>query len=750
MPKIRDYAITVESVAVASSVLEMPAHQTGDLLLIFFNKDTAAGGPTLPTGWTQLASVNSAGANATVFGKKAVSSAEAVTLSYTSETSVSVVVSVKNVFGTTITDAISATASAAADDGTLPLSGGTITPLHNNCLVLGMLSTDSGIGPSSLPGWVTLFGGDAGANSLGLSYTFQRTAAALTHPGYWAAAQDDSRSVLLAVRDSGTNEEIDPYVDRATIPAQVIAAMAFEPNADQGTWQNGNATQLLTLAGKTVSGVTGAAAADSGYNPFRAAMRHTTTNSKTGISATQLTFATARDLTFGSGVVFGTWRPQVPRDYLDMGKPSNGGIYLRFADASNNHKAWLLGGQFTESTDPANRQNFAIQVGQTQTTTWDATGTLATNAVNRLFVGGNGYYGASALEWSELWALNETVLAGGTASVPLGFTDLVFAVNRGSGDIPVIVRNGAAATVWTRLAIGGGDPVHINVGLRTFQWPQRTDGVDYFDFHVDASHLGIEFDAKAGDTCKFVNCVFTSPSPYYWRIGGTASASATWSFAGTSVVGATVTLQPVTTFSNMAFTDCATMTQNGATISNCTFSNTTVTASNPNVISSCSFTSGGTGHAMIIPSAGTYTFSNLTFTGYAASNGSTGNETVYVTATSGAVVINVTGGTIPTYRTAGATVTVNASALVTLTGLKAGSEVRAYVGTNPATATEIAGVESSSTSFEFSQSVSGQDGYIVIFAVGYKDIVLPLTYSASNRELPIQQVLDRVYLNPPN
>jgi hypothetical protein len=153
---------------------------------------------------------------------------------------------------------------------------------------------------------------------------------------------------------------------------------------------------------------------------------------------------------------------------------------------------------------------------------------------------------------------------------------------------------------------------------------------------------------------------------------------------------------------------------------------------------------------MIIPSAGTYTFSNLTFTGYAASNGSTGNETVYVTATSGAVVINVTGGTIPTYRTAGATVTVNASALVTLTGLKAGSEVRAYVGTDPATATEIAGVESSSTSFEFSQSVSGQDGYIVIFAVGYKDIVLPLTYSASNRELPIQQVLDRVYLNPPN
>lgn len=748
MPKIRDYAITIESVAVASSVLEMPEHATGDLLLIFFNKDTAAGGPALPATWTQLASVNSAGANATVFGKRATSSSEAVTLSYTSETSVSVVVAVKNVFGTTVANAISATASAAADDTTLPLDGGTITPLHDNCLVLGMLSTDSGLGPSSLPGWVTLFGGDAGANSLSLSYTFQRTAAALTHPGYWAAGQDDSRSVLLAIRDSGTNEEIDPYIDRATVPAQIVAAMTFNSSADQGTWQNANATTLLTLAGKTVSGVTAAAAVDSGYNPFRAALRHTTTSSKTNVSATQLSFTTARDLTFGSGVLFGTWRPQVPRDYLDMGKPVNGGIYLRLADASGNNRAWLLGGQFTESTDPSNRQNFAIQVAQTQDTTWAQTGTLAANAVNRLFVGGNGYYGQAALEWSELWALNEVAVAGGTATNPLRFADLIFAANRGSGDIPVIVRNGSAATVWTRLAIGGGDPVHMRITLRTFQWPQRTDGVDFFDFHVDPNHLGIEFDAQAGDTCEFVNCVFTSPTPYYWRIGAPASAAATWSFAGTSVVNATVTLRPVMTFANMAFTDCATMTQNGAAITNCTFSNTTVTASNPDVITNSTFASAGTGHALVLQSVGTYSLNNLTFTGYAASNGSTGNEVVHVTATSGTVTINVVGGTTPSVRTAGATVIVNASASVTLTNLKAGSEVRAYVGTDPATATELDGVESSGTSFTFSQSVAGQAGYIVIFATGYKDIFLSLTYSGSNQEIPIQQIVDRVYSNP--
>jgi hypothetical protein len=80
--------------------------------------------------------------------------------------------------------------------------------------------------------------------------------------------------------------------------------------------------------------------------------------------------------------------------------------------------------------------------------------------------------------------------------------------------------------------------------------------------------------------------------------------------------------------------------------------------------------------------------------------------------------------------------------------LQSGSEVRAYVGTDPATSTEIAGVESSGTSFNFSQSVGGQAGYIVIHALGFNSIYLPITYSGADQTIPIQQVLDRTYANP--
>jgi len=85
---------------------------------------------------------------------------------------------------------------------------------------------------------------------------------------------------------------------------------------------------------------------------------------------------------------------------------------------------------------------------------------------------------------------------------------------------------------------------------------------------------------------------------------------------------------------------------------------------------------------------------------------------------------------------------------VELTGLKSGSEVRAYLGTDPSTATEISGAESSGTSYSFNQSYAGQAGYIQIFALGYLPIKLDITYSEDDISIPIQQSVDRQYNNP--
>lgn len=86
---------------------------------------------------------------------------------------------------------------------------------------------------------------------------------------------------------------------------------------------------------------------------------------------------------------------------------------------------------------------------------------------------------------------------------------------------------------------------------------------------------------------------------------------------------------------------------------------------------------------------------------------------------------------------------------LSFTGLQLGSEVRCYVGTDPATSTEVGGSEGvGSSTFSFQHSYGGQEGYIMIFAMGYQPIRIPYTYKSVDDSILIQQVIDRNYTNP--
>lgn len=757
MAKIRDYAVTIEAVAVASSVLEMPDHVTGDLLLICFNKDTAAGLPTTPSGWEIVgASFSSAGSGNIVYGKRAASAAEAVTLTYTLETSVTVVISISGCYGSTVTSAVTDTARSAADDSTLPLAGGTITPSYNNSLIINMLGADAVYGISTLPGFVHLINSDAGVNTISISYTYQKTAASVTHPGHWAAGADDTRWQIMAIRDDGNETAVDPYVDRATIPAYVIAPMVFSTVPDKGTWEltTNDITSISTNDGtKTLTQVDAVAAADSGYNPFRAATRVSYTSSKTVMYASQLRRTANDDLTVGSGILFGTWRPYLPRDYLDMGKAVKGGNVIGIADASNNYQFWCVGGQFSKTTNPANRQNYAIEVN-TSDTDFARSATLPTlTAINDLYFGGNGYYGACAIEWAELWLLNKTVLAGGSVTTPMNFDGVEFAVNRGSGFIPLVEKNGSSATFWTAVQFGGGEAIHIACNLNVFQFPRKSDIVDYLDFHVSNNKIGFEFYGNSGDTLDFANSVFTSDSPYYWRFNASHNAAATIDFGGTTVVNATVTLQSTSDLDGTNFINCQTFTQNGATLTSCAFTNTKVGASSPAnaaLISNSTFTkTTGTQHGLEISgSVADITLTGLTFTGYVASNGSTGNEAIYVNIASGNITITISGGLTPSVRTAGAVVTVVNTKTLQLTGLVSGSDI---VILTAGTTTERVNVDANvGTTYNFVYQYIASD-YVDICV--YKQGYIPFAtrnYLLANADgsLPISQVPDRNFNNP--
>ena len=123
------------------------------------------------------------------------------------------------------------------------------------------------------------------------------------------------------------------------------------------------------------------------------------------------------------------------------------------------------------------------------------------------------------------------------------------------------------------------------------------------------------------------------------------------------------------------FRRCGLVTQGAATITGCTFDDATGTvALSVDVLGSvtdCQFNSDGTGHAVDLGSIAATTSVNWdnTESGYAATNGSTGNETILVNVASGqTLTINVaSGASTPTIKNDGTGTVVVSAGTATLT-----------------------------------------------------------------------------------
>jgi hypothetical protein len=381
-------------------------------------------------------------------------------------------------------------------------------------------------------------------------------------------------------------------------------------------------------------------------------------------------------------------------------------------------------------------------------------GTFVTTDVRRY-----GYWvsGAGALTGQTIvgpvWKMGTTTVAGGKVADPVGIQGLEFCLTKGKMRWSAI-RQGAKQLLClqaVQFGNGGTNPIYLDLDSTAIELPsQRNFDAKLVNYNGADNAIGFTYYAGATDTIKHRASVISSPSKYHWRIHASSSASATYDFDGLSIIGAgDVQLRAVTTFTGMTFTSCPTITQNSAVITGCSFVGSKIisaTLGDMDNVSSCSFKSSGTGYAIEVSgTASSVTLTGLNFTGYAGTNGVTGNEAIFVNIASGVVTLNIVNGSTPTIRTAGATVNVVASALIELTGLKTDSEVRLYVGTDPATAVEIAGVESSTTTFSTSHSVAGQAGYIQIFHVEWQPVYIPITYSGTNASIPIQQIIDRQY-----
>lgn len=271
-------------------------------------------------------------------------------------------------------------------------------------------------------------------------------------------------------------------------------------------------------------------------------------------------------------------------------------------------------------------------------------------------------------------------------------------------------------------------------------------------------------------TFQLTSSVIRGQSSKAWRV--TCNESANFKLYSCSISNmSSAALTSGSILQDTSFTACGTIDTAGATINGCAFKNGTATqlkidsTSEMGVVSSSTFTSAGTGYAIELTVAGTYTFSGLTFTNYAVSNGSTGNEAVFVNVASGSVTINITNnGNTPSIRTAGATVTVVNSKTFVVNNIVDGSEVRIVkqsdlselagaenVGASPSGLNNVTVAVDPDNAGRYKVSYSygytvDTPIYVVVFKETYGALYISSLLKSTDSTLSTFQIKDRQYI----
>lgn len=181
--------------------------------------------------------------------------------------------------------------------------------------------------------------------------------------------------------------------------------------------------------------------------------------------------------------------------------------------------------------------------------------------------------------------------------------------------------------------------------------------------------------------------------------------------------------QSGSTILTSTFRQCDLVTQTGATFTGCTFDSSRASASilsdNPSVISGCTFISDGSNHAIQISAAGSFNLTDHTFTGYATTDGSTGNEVIYNNS-GGAVTLNSSGntGTISIRNGAGASTTIVQSVTVSM-------HVENSAGTDIQNAQVYIQKSASGKSWNYTSASANNAGDADFIIIGAVDADLP-------------------------
>lgn len=752
MPFLRDFQVAYEtSTADGGLVIPMCDHATGDLMIAYVVSDTGA--PTwsaLGTGWAQLYANGTTG----MFWKKATSGAEA---DFTVTGSVVETYSgFLAVFGDAYADAAPVYSQTTATGVRVAMPQPT-TPRDNSIVLYALASTGSNAGMFGIEGDMNQLAiSDGSAEGVGAAWALQKVAGT-SDLRYMIAPVSVSNKVGVVIAA--------PVAGATVVPCHITSegCAILDPNVGTVAYDGNTAITATadtnfgtSIAGKTCNDATVAVTADIGLdvNSYHGMMGITNAATANQMSGANIVLAASRYNIGADANILTAVRRATPNAIQTATTIASGrGVWMGLHSGATGGSNWKVWQVYAKDVPQDYGNPVPIIINPSNADTIATNGTLGTSDVRQIGVwrGGVGILTGKDC-FGVFWLMGTTVVSSGTYTMDLPALRRLIATDK---ERLSIVQQGANQfMVYQKVQFGDGtNAINFQVDSVAIEFPQKKNvSASLINFNGTDNSLGFIFYPSASGTIKLTNSIIYGGSKQAFQVHASASASAAWDFKGTTIIGmGDVQLRAVWTWTQMTFTNCLTITQNAAVIDNCTFSGSKIISAalgDMDNISNCAFTSSGTGHAIEVSgTAATISFSGNTFAGYAASNGSTGNEAIFVNISSGTVTINLTGGgSTPSIRTAGATVVVNNSKTLQLTGLVTGSDI--VILTSGTTTVLQSADQHAGTTYDYGYTyAAGTYIDICIYQPGYipwqtRSYLLP----NADASLPVSQVADPSYV----
>jgi len=625
-----------------------------------------------------------------------------------------------------------------------------VTTTKDDCLIIWAAVPDAVSVPSIIEGPCQLIvGKDGAAHADGYAWGYQKTAGATPNNVYVTKmAALVTEMAVVAVNP--------PHGEATVRPAYGVSdgSTYINPLAGPAFGSDTLCDALLTTSftgtinGRPVANGTYTSRADTGINSYHAMLGWAGAVTAGTWAGVRMIVA-SRNLA-SKNILLHT-QPYLPVDIQTTDSAAllgTMGLAIGLCSSDGNFKVWHVAGAGVYG-DTQRHQPIVIH-SSASNGLLQTTGSFDPAAVTRLGFMNSGKVVAPNWLMASMWVLDTFVMVGGIAAEPMLLSHIVNCYAAGHERRSAIQQGSKQALFLGPVQIGDGTNfTYLNLDATAIEFPRQynKDTKEVYYNSID-NVCGLKYCAKAGDTIIHKNSVVSSSSKYFWGVHSSFSTSVVPDFSGLSVIGAgIVTLLVGVTFSGITFTSCDEIPVVGAIITNCTFKNTTgtgalnvATSAEMATITNSTFSNNAYGIRLTKVTADTYAFAGITFSG--------NTKDVYVAATSGTVIINVSGGGgIPTYTSAGATVVINSVKTLTLTGLVAGSDIRIL---EAGTINVLDGTDDSGTTFDYVYNY-GQYPHvdIVVLHLDYEyfrlDNYEPGSTSAS---IPIPLRGDRWYHNP--